>query len=180
MNRWTWLLTVAALLPVVCAAEDFADSPVFVLDAPEAALAPYVEDVPYTAVSALEDGVPEAMRDLDGDGYPDAFQDRNGDGTPDAFEQRNAQGQYTGLLDVNDNTFPDWFETRYATPVAKFMITNLNLDTATVTVRNVSVSGAPGAARSRAITGTSATARPSTASSHLPISTPHWIITPSR
>ncbi len=150
MKAGMWMFLLAALLPVVCAAEDFADSPVFVLDAREAALAPYVEDVPYTAVSALEDGVPEAMRDLDGDGYPDAFQDRNGDGTPDAFEQRNAQGQYTGLLDVNDNTFPDWFETRYATPVAKFMITNLNLDTATVTVRNVSVSGAPGAA---AITG---------------------------
>ncbi len=126
--------------------KDVGDSPVFALDAREETLAPFAAGVPYTAVSALEDGVSEALRDLNGDGYPDAFNDADDDGAADAFFERDAENRYVGLLDANNNTFPDWFEDKYAAPVAKFVFDALDIDAITVTPRNVSVPGAPGPA----------------------------------
>ncbi|HQN01134.1 MAG TPA: SUMF1/EgtB/PvdO family nonheme iron enzyme, partial [Candidatus Hydrogenedentes bacterium] len=129
---------------------EFSDSAVFILDAREETLGPLVNGAPYTTLSALEDGVAEVMRDLNGDGYPDAFQDGDNNGKPDAFEPVDDQGRHINLLDTNNNTFPDWFETRYPAPVAKFVISGLDLDTLAVSVRNLSVAGISG---QEAITG---------------------------
>ena len=123
---------------------NFSLSDPFTLDASPEALAPCVDETPYTAVSALEDGVAEATRDLDGDGYPDAFADGNGNGVPDAFEEHDGEGRYVSFLDSNDNTFPDWVESRYPKPVAKFVITDFDQESRTLTLRNVSVAGVPG------------------------------------
>ena len=115
MQMWARLalMVTAFAFAAMCGAEDFADSPVFVLDAREAALEPLVEGVPYTAVSAFDDGLAEGLRDLNGNGYPDAFEDSNANGVPDAFEAEDGEGRYVAFLDANENGYPDWFEARY-------------------------------------------------------------------